>query len=481
MKERFTQSYLDLPMKFYTKIKPTAVGDPQLVALNLALAEELGLDIDALQTDQGIAVLAGNQVPHGAEPIAQAYAGHQFGHFTMLGDGRAILLGELVDVKEQTWDVQLKGAGETPYSRGGDGRAALGPMLREYLISEAMHALGIPTTRSLAVVTTGEAVIREEPLPGAILTRVASSHLRVGTFEFAAAFTSIDDLRALANYAIRRHDQDVLEDDQPYHRLLERVVDRQAKLIATWQLVGFVHGVMNTDNMTISGETIDYGPCAFIDTFDRDAVFSSIDMHGRYAYKNQPVIGAWNLTRFAETLLPLLHEKEAESIEIAKDILSSYERKFTEYFETGMRAKLGLFTEQAEDRKLIKELLDLMEKYKADYTNTFIDLTFDRVRESELGKQTDFVAWYEQWKDRQKQEGKSDEAVQKWMKQHNPAVIPRNYYVEEALEQAVEDNDFTKFDQLLDVLEDPYSHRPEQIAYAKVPETNEPYVTYCGT
>lgn len=478
---KLSQSYLDLPSHFYNRVVPSPVSDPQLVVLNQPLAEELSLDVAELKSAEGVAVLAGNKVPPGSKPIAQAYAGHQFGHFTMLGDGRAILLGEQITPENQTFDLQLKGAGRTRYSRRGDGRAALGPMLREYLISEAMHALGIPTTRSLAVVMTGEPVMREKALPGAVLTRVASSHLRVGTFEYTVAFGSIDDLRVLADYAIKRHDEEILEAENRYTEFLERVVDRQAKLIAKWQLVGFVHGVMNTDNMTISGETIDYGPCAFIDTYNRKAVFSSIDIEGRYAFGNQPLIGLWNLTRFAETLVLLLHEDQDEAIEIARDVLHSYDEKFTDYFEAGMRAKLGLFTKQTEDHTLIMELLDLMEKYEVDYTNTFIDLTFDRVDKTDLGKKEDFIAWYERWKSRQKQEGKLEEEVEKLMKQSNPAVIPRNYYVEEALQLAVEENNFTKFEQLLEALEDPYAHREKQQPYAKVPVMKQPYVTYCGT
>ncbi|NQD67485.1 YdiU family protein, partial [Bacillus haikouensis] len=315
-------SYNRLPEAFYTNLELNPVEAPELVILNGQLAEKLGLERSALQREEGIRVLAGNEVPEGGSPLAQAYAGHQFGHFNMLGDGRAILLGEQITPSKERYDIQLKGSGRTPYSRGGDGRAALGPMLREYIISDAMHALGIPTTRSLAVVTTGEVIIRETTLPGAVLTRTASSHLRVGTFQYAARFGSVEDLRALADYAIERHYPDALQAGNRYLFLLEEVIKRQAALVAKWQLAGFIHGVMNTDNMTISGETIDYGPCAFMDTFDPETVFSSIDTGGRYAYGNQPPIAGWNLARFAETLLPLLHKDEETSLKLAQEAIS---------------------------------------------------------------------------------------------------------------------------------------------------------------
>lgn len=473
------QSYINLPPIFYTKTNPEAVKNPQSVIVNQKLADKLGLDID-LKSEQAAGIFAGNRLPPHSVPLAQAYAGHQFGHFTRLGDGRAILLGEQI-ANNKRYDIQLKGAGRTPYSRGGDGRAALGPMLREYIISEAMHALGIPTTRSLAVVTTGEPVVREEVLKGAILTRVASSHIRVGTFQYAAAWGTQKELQTLADYTIERYNQETAHEENKYLRLLEGVIDRQAHLIAQWQLVGFIHGVMNTDNMTISGETIDYGPCAFMDTYNRQTVFSSIDHEGRYAYGNQPYIGGWNLTRFAETLLPLLHEEEEKAIKLAQSALSQYDVIFKKYFEEGMRAKLGLFNNEEGDRTLISQLLSLMEKYKVDYTNTFISLTFATAKETALGQQKDFMSWYEEWQERKKRQEKSEAEMKQLMRESNPAVIPRNYHVEKALEAAVDQEDYSVMNELLDVLSSPYAHTSKQEAYANVPVSNKPYQTFCGT
>jgi uncharacterized protein YdiU (UPF0061 family) len=336
----FDNSYARLPKLFFTSLNPTPVRSPKLIFLNKPLAASLGLNAKSLKSEDGAAVLAGIQIPEGASPLAQAYAGHQFGHFTKLGDGRAILLGEQITPQGERFDIQLKGSGRTPYSRGGDGRAALGPMLREYIISEAMYALGIPTTRSLAVVTTGESIFRETELPGAILTRVASSHLRVGTFQYVANWGTVEELRTLADYTISRHYPEIEADENRYLSLLQEVIKRQAALISKWQLVGFIHGVMNTDNMTISGETIDYGPCAFMDTYDPATVFSSIDIQGRYSYGNQPYIGGWNLARFAETLLPLLHEDEKQAVNLAQDAISNYSELYRRNWLAGMRAKL---------------------------------------------------------------------------------------------------------------------------------------------
>lgn len=477
----FEQSYRQLPSIFYTKTDPTSVKDPNIVIFNDKLAGELGLNAKYFDSDQGQAALVGNIVPDKSFPLAQAYAGHQFGHFTMLGDGRAILLGEQVTPSGDVFDIQFKGGGKTPYSRGGDGRAALGPMLREYIISEAMHALGIPTTRSLAVATTGEPVVREQVLQGAILTRVASSHIRVGTFQYAAAWGTSDDLRALADYTIKRHDKQIAQSDRPYLSFLENVIDRQAHLIAKWQLVGFIHGVMNTDNMTISGETIDYGPCAFMDTYDRQTVFSSIDHEGRYAYGNQPFIGKWNLTRFAETLLPLLHDDEDQAIKRAEDALAKYDPLFINYFLQGMRAKLGLFNAEQEDEKLVGDFLNIMETYKVDYTNTFVALRFETFDEMMLGKKEDFKIWYERWQQRRKRQKKSIEESNQLMQDNNPAVIPRNHFVEEALAAAVDNDDYQVFEKLMRVLSNPYAYSSEQDAFANVPETNIPYQTFCGT
>nr|WP_230203701.1 YdiU family protein [Bacillus massiliigorillae] len=477
----FDNSYARLPKLFYKNMNPTPVKSPQLIILNQSLAKSLGLNPDKLQSEDAIAVFAGNKIPEGAEPLAQAYAGHQFGHFNMLGDGRAILLGEQITPQGERHDIQLKGSGRTPYSRGGDGRAALGPMLREYIISEAMHSLGIPTTRSLAVVTTGEGVARETYLPGAILTRVAGSHIRVGTFQFAVNFGSADDVRTLADYTIKRHYPDIKEDANRYLALLEEVIKRQADLIAKWQLVGFIHGVMNTDNMTISGETIDYGPCAFMDTYDPATVFSSIDEQGRYAFGNQPYIGLWNLTRFAETLVPLLHEKQEEAIKIAENALSEFAMLFQSNWYAGLRAKLGIFNEEKKDEELIKVLLDMMEEYRADYTNTFRALTIDKLENTVLHDKEEFKQWYQQWQERLNRQEESKEASLNLMKKSNPAVIPRNHRVEEALKAAV-NGDFSVMERLLNILSNPFAYTPEQEEYCKLPEpSNIPYRTFCGT
>jgi serine/tyrosine/threonine adenylyltransferase len=477
----FDNSYTQLPQTFFTKTNPKPVKAPKLIKLNEALASSLGFSAEELRVDDGVAVFAGNRIPEGAEPLAQAYAGHQFGHFTMLGDGRAILLGEQITTKGERFDIQLKGPGRTPYSRGGDGRAALGPMLREYIISEAMHALGVPTTRSLAVVQTGEKVIRERELPGAILTRVAASHIRVGTFEYAARFCSVDDLRALADYTLVRHYSYLKEEENKYLSLLREVIERQASLIAKWQLVGFVHGVMNTDNMTISGETIDYGPCAFMDIYDPATVFSSIDREGRYAYGNQPYIALWNLTRFAETLLPLIHDNQEQAIKLAEEALSGFSASFQSNWLAGMKAKLGLVTKEAEDQLLVADLLALMEKHRADYTNTFRALTLDNRNESDLFSSAEFSQWQERWQSRLGRQTGGKEAAQIVMRNHNPGVIPRNHRVEEAL-NAAEKGDFTVLEQLLDVLAKPYALSEEQVEYCHVPEpSNRPYRTFCGT
>lgn len=476
----FDNSYIRLPKEFYTKTNPTPVKDPELVILNKDLSQTLGLDPQRL-FNEGANIFAGNEIPDGAEPIAQSYAGHQFGHFTMLGDGRAVLLGEQITPEQARFDIQLKGAGRTPYSRGGDGRAAIGPMLREYIISEAMHALQIPTTRSLAVVTTGEPIYRETVLPGAILTRVATSHIRVGTFQFITGLGKIDELKALADYTINRHYPEIKGHDQPYLALLREVIKQQADLIAKWQLVGFIHGVMNTDNMTISGETIDYGPCAFMDVYDPDTVFSSIDRGGRYAYGNQPYIGGWNLARFAESLLPLLDENEEKSLQIAQDEMAKYMGIYNENWLNGMRAKLGLFDKEEEDRDLIEELLEIMKTAQLDYTNTFVSLTFDQLDQIEICNADNFSKWLQKWKDRQGRQKRSSQEIKELMQSTNPAIIPRNHRVEEALEAATE-GDYSVMDKLLQVLEDPFAHSPEQAEYAKPPEpTDEPYQTFCGT
>ncbi|WP_232696478.1 protein adenylyltransferase SelO [Brevibacillus daliensis] len=478
----FDNSYTRLPKSFFTRLDPTPVRSPKLIILNDLLATSLGLNVQALQSNDGVAVLAGIQIPEGALPLAQAYAGHQFGHFTVLGDGRALLLGEQITPLGERVDIQLKGSGKTPYSRRGDGRAALGPMLREYIISEAMHALGIATTRSLAVVTTGESVFRETEQPGAILTRVAASHLRVGTFQYVSKWGTFEDLRALADYALQRHFPEIYAVESRYLYLLQEVIKRQAVLIAKWQLVGFIHGVMNTDNMTISGETIDYGPCAFMDTYDPATVFSSIDINGRYAYSNQPYIAAWNLARFAETLLPLLHVDEAQAFKLAEDAISDFTELYHRNWLAGMRAKLGIFNEELQDESLIEGLLSMMQKYRADYTNTFRTLTFDKPEDTVLFGTTEYAQWHELWQARLGRQQEEKAASHQLMKNSNPALIPRNHRVEDALEAMVKQGDYSVMERLLDVLSSPYVHSPEQADYSSLPSlSNRPYQTYCGT
>ena len=476
-------SYARLPKSFFTSLNPTSVCSPKLIILNYSLATSLGLNVQALQSKDGVAVLAGNRIPEGALPLAQAYAGHQFGHFTLLGDGRALLLGEQITLLGKRVDIQLKGSGRTPYSRGGDGRAALGPMLREYIISEAMHALGIATTRSLAVVTTGESVIRETGLlSGAILTRVAASHLRVGTFQYVSEWGTVEDLRVLADYTLQRHFPDIDAAPNRYLLLLQEVIKRQAVLIAKWQLVGFIHGVMNTDNMALSGETIDYGPCAFMDAYDPATVFSSIDVHGRYAYGNQPSIAGWNLARFAETLLPLLHVNQAQAVELAQDAISDFTELYHGHWLAGMRAKLGLFNEEIQDESLIEGLLSMMLKYRADYTNTFRALTFDTLEDTDLFGSTEFTQWHEQWQARLGRQQEPKATSHHLMRNSNPALIPRNHRVEAALEAAVKQGDYSVMERLLDVLSSPYAHSSEQADYSTLPALSTcPYRTFCGT
>ncbi|KAA0966304.1 YdiU family protein [Sporosarcina sp. ANT_H38] len=478
----FDNSYARLPQSFFSILKPNPVKAPKLIILNDSLATSLGLDIQALQSEEGIEVLAGNRIPEGAIPFAQAYAGHQFGHFAMLGDGRAMLIGEQITPLGDRFDIQLKGSGRTPYSRGGDGRAALGPMLREYIISEAMHALGIPTTRSLAVVTTGESIIRETDLPGAIMTRVAASHLRFGTFQYVAKWGTDEELRILADYALQRHFPEIEADESRYLALLQGVIKRQAALIAKWQLVGFVHGVMNTDNMTISGETIDYGPCAFMDIYDPATVFSSIDVQGRYSYGNQPNIVEWNLARFAESLIPLLHEDYAEGAKLAQDAISDFPEQYHSNWLAGMKAKLGIFNEEIEDESLIEDLLHMMEKYRADYTNTFRALTFDKMEGNVLLGTPEFAQWYELWQARLGRQQESNVSSQQLMRDSNPALIPRNHQVEAALEAAVKHGDYSVMEQLLEVLSSPYAYTPGETDYSVLPkQSSSPYQTFCGT
>jgi uncharacterized protein YdiU (UPF0061 family) len=421
---RFDNSYTRLPEELFLPQNPEPVAKPAMVVLNRALAGSMGLDADALEAE----VFAGNKIPLGAEPIAQAYAGHQFGNFTMLGDGRAILLGEHLTPSGVRLDVLLKGSGRTPFSRRGDGRAALGPMLREYIISEAMNGLGIPTTRSLAVVTTGETVNRDTALPGAVLMRIAASHIRVGTFEYVAATRNLDALRALADHTQKRHYPDLAVES--HWALLEAIIDRQAALVARWMLVGFIHGVMNTDNMALSGETIDYGPCAFMDTYDPETVFSSIDRQGRYAYGNQSRIAHWNLARLAETFVPLLDDDEQRGVEIAKEILGIFPERFESHWLGGMREKLGLFNAESEDLGLAGELLEIMAREQWDFTNTFRNL-------NPAAEAPGLNAWQAKWQARLSRQPQTIEDALARMRKSNPAVIPRNHKVEEALAAAV--------------------------------------------
>ncbi|WP_188207222.1 protein adenylyltransferase SelO [Alkalibacillus aidingensis] len=478
----FDNSYTHLPEMLFSEQEPTPVKSPSLVILNESLANSLGLDSESLRSDEGVSVFAGNQLPEGSKPIAQAYAGHQFGHFTMLGDGRAVLLGEQITPHGDRFDIQLKGSGRTPYSRGGDGRAVLGPMLREYIISEAMHALGIPSNRSLAVVTTGEPVIRETEKPGAILTRVSSSHIRVGTFQYVANQGAKDDLRTFADYTIERHYPGLKDADDPYLSLLEVVIKNQAFLISKWQLVGFIHGVMNTDNITISGESIDFGPCAFMNSYDPATVFSSIDREGRYAYGNQPKMAMWGLARFAESLLQLLHDDDDQAVEIAQNSLTKFKDWYHEYWLRGMRAKLGIFNEEDDDEKLFEELLKLMYKHEADFTNTFRALTYGQFEGINVCDTREFEQWHEKWQTRLDRQEQSDAESKELMRQNNPAVIPRNHKVEEALEAAEENGDYSVMDRLLAVLSSPYDHSIEQTEYTSPPpDSDRPYRTYCGT
>lgn len=476
---QFDNTYAKLPDIFFASAQPAAASAPQVVILNHKLAQELGLDLSQLSEVAAAKIFAGQELPSGSQAIAQAYAGHQYGHFTMLGDGRAILLGEHQTPSGQLVDIQFKGSGQTRFSRRGDGRAALGPMLREYIISEAMAALGIPTTRSLAVVTTGDHVYRSAPLRGAILTRVAASHIRVGTFEYAARSQDPDHVRILADYTIQRHYPELVDAPQKYLQFLNAVIDRQAALIAKWQLVGFVHGVMNTDNMAISGETIDYGPCAFMNTYKPGTVFSSIDHQGRYAYGNQPTIAQWNLARFAETLLPLLSADEKESITIATTALHQFADQFDRYWLGGMRKKLGLQTEQADDLELVRLLLDWMHGADADFTNTFRGLS-ENLLSIPSCQQAPFEAWKTRWHQRLAQESSSLSAAQTRMQTINPAIIPRNHRVEEALTAAESQNDLTPFNDLLAALTSPYHLSTDSLHYQQ-PSTDDHYQTFCGT
>jgi uncharacterized protein YdiU (UPF0061 family) len=486
----FEHTYAALPANFFARVAPTPVAAPRLIKLNRALAVDLGLDPDLLSTPEGAEILAGKRVPEGADPIAMAYAGHQFGHFVpQLGDGRAILLGEVIDRDGVRRDIQLKGSGPTPFSRRGDGRAALGPVLREYIVSEAMFKLGIPTTRSLAAVMSGENVMRETVLPGAVLTRIASSHIRVGTFQFFAARGDTDGVRRLADHVIGRHYPDLASAERPYHALLDAVIARQADLVARWLLIGFIHGVMNTDNTSISGETIDYGPCAFMDEYNPATVFSSIDEMGRYAYANQPRIALWNLTRLAECLLPLFSDDKDKAIEQAQFALGAFAEKFTAAYQAGLRRKVGLFTAREADEALAQDLLDAMAKNQADFTLIFrrlSDVALDPADSEPIRElfvdPTAFDPWMARWRQRIAEEPQSASERHPAMRSVNPAFIPRNHRVEAVIQAAVANDDFAPFEELLTVLSKPYDDQPEFAAYADPPEPDQRvHQTFCGT
>jgi uncharacterized protein YdiU (UPF0061 family) len=485
----FENSFARLPPRFYARLPPTPVREPHLIKLNAELARELGLDPAALASPEGVAVLAGNTVAEGSEPLAAAYAGHQFGNFVpQLGDGRAILLGEVIGRAGIRRDIQLKGAGPTPFSRRGDGRAALGPVLREYIVSEAMAALGVPTTRALAAIATGEITLREEPLPGAIVVRVAQSHIRVGSFQYFAAREDVEGVKILADYTIARHYPDAAGAENPYRALLDGVIGRQAALIAQWLCLGFIHGVMNTDNMTISGETIDYGPCAFMDTYHPATVFSSIDAQGRYAYGNQPRIAVWNLTRLAETLLPLIDENQDAAIKQAEEALGAFRLKFEAAYAGGLARKIGLLTQRENDFELTNDLLGRMAQHQVDFTLMFrrlCDAAADTAHDEKVRElfvdPTAFDEWAVKWRARLAEDGGDASARGATMRANNPAYIPRNHRVEEAIVAATA-GDFAPFETLVKVLAHPYDDQPQFADYAKPPREDQiVQQTFCGT
>ena len=470
-------SYTQISDKLFSELKPDAVNNPSTIIINNQLAKKLGLNLKGISEKDLSNLFSGNQLPHGAKPFAQAYAGHQFGQFTILGDGRAHVIGEQMTPEGEIFDIQYKGSGRTPYSRGGDGKAALGPMLREYLISEAMYYLGIPTTRSLAVVETGEKVYREVPLKGSILTRVASSHIRIGTFQFLAAHKDYQSMKSLLDFSIKRHFSDLKFSENIAIEFIKAVMQNQINLIVEWMRVGFIHGVMNTDNSTISGETIDYGPCAFMDHYDANTVFSSIDTQGRYSFANQPSIIQWNLVRLAECLLPLIDENEKKSIEIAQNLLNTFSSLFKDRWLQMMKKKLGIKDQSEDDEELINNLIKWMQQKKPDFTNTFCNLmNYDHADDKEF-EDDEFNNWKREWKKRVKSKEYLDV-----MMSCNPILIPRNYLVEEALSEAETDGKLDKFNELNEIISSPYQLKKVNIKYLKTPtKTNIPYKTFCGT
>ena len=476
----FDNTYFNLSEPFREKINPSPVKKPEIILLNNDLAKLLSLDFSKISNSELSNIFSGNLLPAGSNSIAQAYAGHQFGHFTMLGDGRAILLGEHVSQSNKKYDIQFKGSGKTAFSRNGDGRAALGPMLREYIISEAMNALKIPTTRSLAVVKTGELIKREKALQGAILTRVASSHIRVGTFQYIAARQKDDELKTLLDYTIDRHYPEIKNSNNQALDLLNRLIERQCDLVVNWMRVGFIHGVMNTDNMTVSGETIDYGPCAFMDTYDPKTVFSSIDQNGRYAYCNQPGITKWNLARFAECLIPFFEKNQKKAIQIATETINDFEKKYEEKWMNMMRNKLGISGLDNKDKPLILDLLTWMHEKKADYTNTFCHLMNLDPKKEKIFEDSKFIDWKKRWKERLLKNDNNQIKSKELMKNNNPLVIPRNHKIEEALE-AAELNDMEPINKILEILKNPYDKQSEIIDYQYPSKSSEKYQTFCGT
>ena len=476
----FDNTYSKLSKNFIENIKPVQVKCPTLIILNNELAKKLNLDFSDTTKEELAQLFSGNSLPEGSETIAQAYAGHQFGHFTMLGDGRAVMLGEHLDKENKRFDIQFKGSGRTSFSRSGDGRAVLGPMLREYIISEAMHALNIPTTRSLAVVSTGEEVIREQMLPGAILTRVASSHIRVGTFQYIAATQNADDLKTLFNYTIDRHYPEIKDSKTKALDLLNLLMQKQCELVINWMRVGFIHGVMNTDNMTVSGETIDYGPCAFMDQYHPQTVFSSIDQNGRYSYNNQPRITKWNIARFAECIIPLIDQDEQKAISIATETINNFEKLYEEKWLNMMRDKLGLFGEDKDDKHLIFELLTWMENNKADFTNTFCNLMDIQSIKDPIYQNQEYLNWTAKWKKRLEKNNTEKEKYMELMRSVNPIFIPRNHKVEEALKDATDGN-LKKTYELLEVIKRPFIFLNNQNDYLKPNNSSQEYKTYCGT
>ena len=476
----FDNSYYRLPKSFKEDIKPILVKSPKLLVLNKKLALDLNLNFETSGEEKLSQLFSGNILPEGSNSIAQAYAGHQFGHFTMLGDGRAILIGEHLTNKNKRYDIQFKGSGKTSFSRNGDGRAALGPMLREYVISEAIYYLGIPTTRSLAVVKTGEKIMREKLLPGAILTRIASSHIRVGTFQYIAAREKENELKIFTDYVINRHYPHLKDFKSKELELLKTVLNKQIDLVINWMRVGFIHGVMNTDNMSIAGETIDYGPCAFMDAYDPKTVFSSIDRTGRYAYCNQPMITKWNLARFAECLIPLIDTNQDKAIELATEVINSFEKKYEEKWIEMMRYKLGLSFLEEKDKFLIIDLLTWMHQKKADYTNTFCYLMNEEIQNDKIYEDREFEIWKKRWEERLKKQSNTKEKYINLMKKSNPIVVPRNHKVEEAL-SAAEKNDLKPFFKLLEILKEPYSSKKDIRDYQTSSSSSEKYQTFCGT